>query len=85
MQPKLIKSVEAIFPPEAKAAHQEGVVVVKAKIDATGHPTVLGVEGPEVFWQSARQAVEQYSFQPATKNGQPVEATLKIEVNFRFY
>lgn len=84
-QPKLIRQVDAVFPPEAKAQHIEGVVVAKVKVDAAGHPTVLGVEGPEVFWTSARQAVEQYSFQPATKNGQPVEATLHVEVNFRFY
>ncbi|WP_420238669.1 TonB family protein [Telmatobacter bradus] len=83
--PKLIKSVEAIFPPEAKATHQEGVVEVKVKIDATGHPTVLGVEGPALFWNAAKTAVEQYRFQPATKDGQPVETTLNIEVNFRFY
>jgi TonB family protein len=83
--PRLIKSVDAIYPPEAKTAHQEGLVLVKTKIDTSGQPTVLGVEGPEVFWKSAKAAVEQYRFQPAVKDGQPVEATINIEVNFRFY
>jgi TonB family protein len=83
--PRLIKSVDAIFPPEAKAAHQEGVVIVKTKIDASGQPTVLGVEGPEAFWKSAKASVEKYRFQPAMKDGQPVEATLNVEVNFKLY
>ncbi len=83
--PKLIESVDAEYPPEAKAAHQEGLVIVKTKIDASGQPTVLGVEGPEVFWKSAKVAVERYRFQPAMKDGQPVEATLNVEVNFKFY
>jgi len=83
--PKLIKSVDPAYPPEAKSAHQQGVVIVKTKIDTTGHPTVLGVEGPEVFWSSAKAAVEQYSFKPAMKDGQPVEAALSIEVNFAFH
>jgi TonB family protein len=83
--PKVIKSVEAVYPPEAQAAHQQGVVIVKTKVDATGQPTVLGVEGPEVFWKSAKAAVEQFSFKPAMKDGQPVEATLNVEVNFGLY
>jgi TonB family protein len=83
--PSVIKSVDAKYPPEAKVAHQEGVVIVKTKIDASGRPTVLGVEGPEVFWKSAKAAVEQYSFQPAMKDGQPAEAKVNIEVNFKLY
>ena len=83
--PKLIRSVDAVFPPEAKSAKQQGVVVVKTKVDSMGKPTVLGVEGPEVFWKSAKAAVEQYSFEPAKKDGRAVEATLNIEVNFGIY
>jgi protein TonB len=81
----LIKGGEAAFPPEAHAAHQEGVVLVKTKIDVEGHPTVLEANGPEVFRKSAREAVEKYTFKPATKNGQPIETTVTIEVNFKIY
>lgn len=83
--PRLIREVEPVFPPEARARHQEGMVLVKTKIDATGRPTVLSVEGPEVFWQAARHAVAQYRFLPATRAGQPVEVKLAIEVNFHLY
>jgi TonB family protein len=81
----VIKLVDATYPPEAKTAHQEEVVIVKTKIDASGQPTVLGVEGPEVFWKPAKTAVEEYSFQPAMKDGQLVEATVNIEVSFKLY
>jgi TonB family protein len=83
--PTVIKSVNPAYPPEARSAHQGGVVMVKAKIDTAGHPTVLGVDGPEVFRNSARAAVEQYSFRPAMKDGQPVEAMLVLEVKYAFY
>lgn len=83
--PRMIKSVDAKYPAEAKNAHEEGVVIVKVRIDTTGQPTVLGVEGPEVFWKSAKTAVERYRFEPAMKDGQPVEATVNVEVNFKLY
>ncbi|MDR3724007.1 MAG: M56 family metallopeptidase [Terracidiphilus sp.] len=83
--PTLIYSPNPLYPPEASAAHQEGIVLVKTKIGADGHPTVLGVSGPEVFQKSAREAVEKYIFQPVTENGQPVETTITIEVTFKLY
>jgi TonB family protein len=83
--PAPIYSPEPVYPPEAHAAHQEGVVLVKTKIDAKGHPAVLEVSGPKVFQKSAREAIKKYTFHPATKNGQSIEATVTIEVNFRLY
>ncbi|MDR3792216.1 MAG: M56 family metallopeptidase [Terracidiphilus sp.] len=83
--PTPVISPEPVYPPEASAAHQEGIVLVKTKVDSEGHTAVLEVSGPEVFRKSAREAVEKYTFHPATKNGQPIETTVTIEVNFRLY
>lgn|GEM_PF-491093 len=83
--PMPLTEISAPFPPEAKAAHQNGVVIVTAKIDPEGHPTVLAAKGPDAFLKNAREAVEKVSFKPATQNGGPVEATVNIEVNFKHY
>lgn len=85
IQPKLIKSVDAAYPPDAKLSHMEGLVKVSTRIDDQGRPHVLGVEGPEAFWQSAKAAVEQYTFEPAIRDGKHVEATMLIDVSFRIY
>lgn len=77
--------IEVTYPPEARSTHQEGVVLVTVKVDAEGHPTVLALEGPEVFQKAAREAVAKSAFRPAMKNGRPVEATVKIEVNFKLF
>jgi TonB family protein len=83
--PIVINSPEPVYPPEAKSAHQQGIVMVKMKIDTKGQPTVLSVEGPEVFRQSAKAAAEKYRFAPAMKDGHPVETTIHLEVNFALY
>jgi TonB family protein len=83
--PLPLTAIHAAFPPEAKTTHQEGVVIVTTKVDAEGHATVLATQGPDVFQPNARAAVEKVTFKPATRNGHPTEATVKIEVAFKYY
>jgi len=50
-------------------------------------PTELNVERG-VGWgldEKALQAVSQYRFQPATKDGKPVPAKINVEVMFKLY
>ena len=35
--------------------------------------------------EKAVEAVQQYKFKPATRDGEPVPVNLKVEVNFRIY
>jgi TonB family protein len=83
--PVALSMPEAVFPPEAKEKHLDGIVVVRLNVDAEGHPTVLDATGPEVFLKPAREAVEKAAFKPATRDGQPVEAIISVEVNFKHY
>lgn len=84
-KPRMIKDVNAVYPAEAREKKLHGVVTVKVKVDSTGKATVLGVEGPEIFWHSAKTAVEQYQFEPARQEGHPIEATIYLEVNYALY
>ena len=35
--------------------------------------------------ESATECVSQYRFKPAMKDGEPIEARIVVEVNFRLY
>jgi protein TonB len=42
------------------------------------------ISGPPMLVQAATEAVKQWVYQPALLNGEPVEVTTQIEVNFAF-
>ena len=79
---------EAEFSDEARRAKYQGICLIGLIVDAQGNPInvhvvrALGMGLDE----KAMQAVRQYKFKPAMKNGKtavPVEIT--IEVDFRLY
>jgi protein TonB len=75
---------QPVYPQEAKDARVEGVVRLAVVIDANGAVTSVSVDyGPEALQQAAIDAVNQWRFQPAKKDGEPISATAKIDINFR--
>lgn len=87
--PVLTSSVEPKMSEEARHAHVRGSVVVKINLDKNGNPThvhVIRGIGPNGVGmgldESAVEAVRQYKFKPAMKNGKPVMVELNIEVRF---
>jgi protein TonB len=90
--PVLIYSVEPKMSEEARHAHVKGNVGVKSNIDKNGNPTHVRVVhgiGPNGVGlgldESAVEAVRQYKFKPALKNGKPVMVELNIEVRFEAF
>jgi TonB family protein len=80
---KMVFQPRAIYPPEAKKAHIEGVVKLSAIIAKDG--TVQNLEvisGEPVLVQAALKAVKQWVYQPTLLNGEPVEVITQIDVNF---
>ena len=86
--PQLIYSVDPNFPsPKEQPTHFEGVVVVEMVVDKKGlpnHVEVVRSLAPK-FDKSAIAAVKQYRFKPAMHDGQPVDVSLHVEVNFKKY
>lgn len=83
MAGQLETKVTPIYPPEAKAAKVQGVVVMHAIIGKTGLVEELtGVSGPEVLRSSALDAVRQWTYKPYLLNGNPVAVETIIVVNF---
>ncbi len=77
--------VRPVYTPEARAAHVEGEVVLRVRFTASGQIEILGVVQPlgHGLDQSAENAVRQYRFIPATRNGQPVDQTTTVHVHFQ--
>lgn len=80
-----IKQVAPIYPPLAKAAHMQGVVVLHAILSKTGDIEDLTViSGPPLLAQAAVDAVQQWKYRPYLLAGNPVEVETTINVNFTF-
>jgi TonB family protein len=82
--PKLVKFVEAEFPPSEVAAGKGATVVLQIGIDVTGKVASLAVTesaGP-AFDAAAVAAVKQFEFEPATANGTPIP--VKITYRYQF-
>jgi protein TonB len=61
----------------------QGKVVLSARILKDGRVGEVRVmSGPPVFQQSAVDAVKQWRYKPAHLDGEPVESTAEITLNF---
>ena len=75
--------VMPVYPPEAKAAHVGGTVVLHAIIGKDGSiENVRVISGPEILQNGAIDAVSQWEYQPYLLNGEPTEVDTTITVNF---
>jgi protein TonB len=82
----LIYRVEPAYPPLAKQARIQGVVVMTALIDKGGNVQNLQVvSGHPLLAPAAIEAVKQWRYKPFVLNGQPVEVETTVTVNFRVH
>jgi protein TonB len=83
--PKLIKSVRAVVSPDAVRDFETGNVVIEAVVGTSGEVHFIRVlSGPPSLRDAAAEAVKQYRYEPATRNGQPVPAHVNITIQFKF-
>lgn len=81
--PAIEQTVVAEYPLLAGQMKVQGSVLLQALIRADGVIEDLRViSGPAILAVAARQAVLQYHFKPYLQNGQPVETSARITVNF---
>ena len=80
----LIYRIEPTYPPLARAAHIQGVVVLVAIIDRDGSIQNLQVvSGHPMLAPAAIEAVKQWRYKPFLLNGQPLEVETTVNVNFQ--
>src|SRR2546422_675855 len=81
----LINQVKPVYPPLAKQARIQGVVVLEAEISKEGTIDNLKViTGHPLLIQSAIDAVKQWRYKPTLLNNEPVPVVTTITVNFAF-
>jgi TonB family protein len=90
--PVVRHSVEAKFSDEARQQKRKGqeldfVVVMGLVVSNNGGPQNICIARSAGYGLDAKaaEAVQQYKFAPASKDGEPVAARLNIEVDFRLY
>lgn len=85
--PVLTYSVDPEFSEEARKAKFSGNVQVALVVDELGRPKSIRVERGVGMGldEKAVEAVRQYKFRPAMKDGRPVPVELYIEVNFQIF
>lgn len=80
---QLIKTAQLVYPAIAKARNITGMVVVEVKVGKDGKVSnPRFVSGPPVFRDAAFDAVLRYQFKPAKLNGQAIDQTTQIRLNF---
>ena len=89
--PRVLSRVSAEYSEVMREARAEGTVIVEAVVRKDGTleivrvvrtPEGFGEEVAGSFATQARTALSQWRFEPATRNGEPVDVALNIEVNF---
>lgn len=83
--PILLTKVEADYTEEARAARLQGTVSLEAVFDEEGYATNIRVTHALGMGldRKAIEALQQWVFQPGTKDGKPVRVRGKIQINFR--
>ena len=79
----LLHQVAPAYPPLAKSARVQGIVILEATISRTGEITDLRViSGHPLLVQAAIDAVKQWKYKPTVLSGEPVDVITTITVNF---
>jgi TonB family protein len=85
--PKVLFSPDPDYSEEARKAKYQGVCVLWLIVGPDGRPRDIRVARTLGMGldQKAVEAVRQWKFEPAMKDGQPVSVQINVEVNFRLY
>jgi protein TonB len=79
----LVQQVRPVYPPLAKQARISGTVELSAVIGKDGRVADLKVvKGHPLLVQAALDAVKNWVYKPTLLNGEPVEVSTTIDVNF---
>ncbi len=83
-QPKLVSSVAAVYPVNARTQRIQGDVLVDALVDATGKVTeVKMISGHPLLQQAAMDSLRLWRYAPARLNGDPIPVHIKVSISFR--
>lgn len=79
------KTFPPTYPKEAREKGQEGTVLIRLTVTQEGFPWNVAIRkssGHLLLDEAGRTAVEQWTFTPAKRNGQPIQSVVEIPINF---
>jgi protein TonB len=83
VQGLLVRRVNPVYPPLARQARIQGVVILQAQISKEGNIENLQlISGHPMLAPAAIDAVKQWKYRPYLLNGEPVEVETQVQVNF---
>ena len=83
-EPVKVRHVNPVYPKVAREASVEGVVIIEAVIDATGHVAEARIlRGVPILDRAALEAVRQWEYTPTLLDGVPTPVRMTITVTFR--
>jgi protein TonB len=83
---RVLRQVQPTFPPEAARRRQQGWVELSFTIGVDGrvsNVTVVGAQPPRAFDRAAIAAMQQWTFEPALRDGQPIPSRGARRMEFR--
>jgi len=85
--PRAIYKPDPEYSEEARKAKYQGTVVLGLIVDSAGRPKGLKVERGLGMGldEKALEAVRNWKFEPAEKDGKPVAVAISVEVQFRLF
>jgi periplasmic protein TonB len=85
--PRAIDTPDPGYTEEARNAKTQGTCILGLIVDAEGHPKDVRIVRGLGFGLDAKaiEAVKQWRFNPAMKDGKPVNVLVSVEVSFRLY
>jgi len=83
--PKLIRSVKAVASLDDLRDFETGSVIIEAVVDTSGEVISMNVlSGPPSLRKPAMDALKNYKYESATRNGTPVPARVSVKIQFHF-
>ena len=85
--PTAVSAPDPDYTEEARRAKKQGTCILWLIVDSTGHPRDIRVARGLGFGLDAKavEAVQRWRFQPALKDGRPVDVQISVEVEFHLY
>jgi protein TonB len=85
--PEPVSTPDPEYTEQARLAKTQGTCILWMIVDDQGHPRDIRVVHGLGFGLDAKaiEAVKQWKFQPAMKDGRPVNVQISVEVGFKLY
>jgi protein TonB len=84
-KPKVVKSVQVVYPVEARKKGITGQVLVRFHLDEHGtvsHLHIKSAQPPDIFDRNTLAALRQWRFQPASHNSKAVPVWVELPIEF---